>query len=179
MEEKILVEGKPNAKTIPMVLIGASLFVFLLGVIIDWSPSERLVPYLISTVVLIAGIVLYFAWRVSSITVSNKRVYGKALFGSRVDIPLDSVSVVGTVGLVHGISVSSSSGKLSFAYISNNDEIHKILCEIVMNRSNAKETTIINPYSSADELKKYKGLLDQGVISKEEFDAKKKQLLGL
>ena len=87
MEEKILVEGKPSAKTIPMVLIGASLFVFLLGVIIDWSPSERLVPYLISTAVLIAGIVLYFAWRVSSITVSNKRVYGKALFGSRVDIP--------------------------------------------------------------------------------------------
>lgn len=33
--------------------------------------------------------------------------------------------------------------------------------------------------SSADELKKYKDLLDSGVISQEEFDAKKKQLLGL
>lgn len=33
--------------------------------------------------------------------------------------------------------------------------------------------------SSADELKKYKELLDSGVISQEEFDAKKKQLLGL
>ena len=31
----------------------------------------------------------------------------------------------------------------------------------------------------ADELKKYKELLDSGVISREEFDAKKKQLLGL
>ena len=31
----------------------------------------------------------------------------------------------------------------------------------------------------ADELKKYKELLDSGVISQEEFDAKKKQLLGL
>ena len=33
--------------------------------------------------------------------------------------------------------------------------------------------------SSADELVKFKSLLDSGVITKEEFDAKKKQLLGL
>ena len=33
--------------------------------------------------------------------------------------------------------------------------------------------------ASADELKKYKELLDSGVISQEEFDAKKKQILGL
>ena len=33
--------------------------------------------------------------------------------------------------------------------------------------------------SSADELKKFKELLDMGVITQEEFDAKKKQLLGL
>ena len=33
--------------------------------------------------------------------------------------------------------------------------------------------------SAADELKKFKELLDSGVISQEEFDAKKKQLLGL
>ena len=33
--------------------------------------------------------------------------------------------------------------------------------------------------SAADELKKFKELLDQGVITQEEFDAKKKQLLGL
>ena len=33
--------------------------------------------------------------------------------------------------------------------------------------------------SSADELKKFKELLDMGIITQEEFDAKKKQLLGL
>lgn len=33
--------------------------------------------------------------------------------------------------------------------------------------------------SPADELKKYKELLDMGVITQDEFDAKKKQLLGL
>ena len=38
---------------------------------------------------------------------------------------------------------------------------------------------VVQQQSSADELKKYKELLDSGVISQEEFDAKKKQLLGI
>ena len=37
----------------------------------------------------------------------------------------------------------------------------------------------INQISAADELKKFKELMDAGVISQEVFDAKKKQLLGL
>ena len=36
-----------------------------------------------------------------------------------------------------------------------------------------------NYVSIADELKKYKDLLDKSIITQEEFDAKKKQLLGL
>lgn len=35
------------------------------------------------------------------------------------------------------------------------------------------------PATPADEIKKYKELLDMGVLTQEEFDAKKKQLLGL
>lgn len=37
----------------------------------------------------------------------------------------------------------------------------------------------VNQVSAADELKKFKELLDTGIITQEEFDAKKKQLLGL
>lgn len=33
--------------------------------------------------------------------------------------------------------------------------------------------------SAADEIVKFKGLLDQGIITQEEFDSKKKQLLGI
>ena len=42
-----------------------------------------------------------------------------------------------------------------------------------------KANTVSSTTSSADELKKFKELLDDGVITQEEFDAKKKQLLGL
>lgn len=51
----------------------------------------------------------------------------------------------------------------------------------ILNRINkASVTSAPAPtVSPADELKKYKELLDAGVLSQEEFDAKKKQLLGL
>lgn len=45
--------------------------------------------------------------------------------------------------------------------------------------ANSGVTQIIQQNSTADELKKFKELLDMGVITQEEFDAKKKQLLGL
>lgn len=38
---------------------------------------------------------------------------------------------------------------------------------------------IVPQVSEADEILKYKNLLDQGVLTQDEFDAKKKQLLGL
>ena len=50
------------------------------------------------------------------------------------------------------------------------------------NQKNGEKQTEGNSVASAggaDELKKYKDLLDSGVITQEEFDAKKKQLLGL
>lgn len=43
----------------------------------------------------------------------------------------------------------------------------------------AATTIIQNALSPADEIKKYKELLDIGAITQEEFDAKKKELLGL
>ena len=40
-------------------------------------------------------------------------------------------------------------------------------------------TNIIQPSSDADELMKYAQLKEQGIITQEEFDSKKKQILGL
>ena len=65
-----------------------------------------------------------------------------------------------------------------------NEEAMKIKAyveEQIMKCANNKGgTTIIQQASSpAEELKKMKELLDMGIITQEEFDAKKKQLLGL
>lgn len=50
-------------------------------------------------------------------------------------------------------------------------QIHKI--------KDQKNSPTIVTSSPAEELKKFKELLDSGIITQEEFDAKKKQLLGL
>lgn len=42
-----------------------------------------------------------------------------------------------------------------------------------------KDNTIKSDFSPADELKKYKELLDKDIITQEEFEAKKKELLNL
>lgn len=63
---------------------------------------------------------------------------------------------------------------------SNDVELIKKLTEKKMGFWNNNQQPIANNTSSnADEIRKFKGLLDDGIISQEEFDAKKKQLLGL
>ena len=61
-----------------------------------------------------------------------------------------------------------------------NNQIETTFNETKVENDKASVPTSANSnVSSADELLKYKSLLDQGIITQEEFDAKKKQLLGL
>lgn len=148
----------------------------------DWLNSQDILTGLIiGCVIIVLGIIIC-AWLKTSMTITDKRVYGTASFGKRVDLPIDSISAVGT-GMFKAIAVSTSSGKIAFFLIKNRDEIHKCISDLLLERQNKpKEMTTIKqeiPQSNADELKKYKDLLDSGVITQEEFDAKKKQLLGL
>ncbi len=100
----------------------------------------------------------------------------------RVDLPIDSISAIGTSGF-SGLAVTTSSGAIKFSMLSNRDILHKVISNLLVDRQyKPTPTTTIKqeiPQSLADELKKYKELLDMGVITQEEFDAKKKQLLGL
>ena len=54
---------------------------------------------------------------------------------------------------------------------------NNIKFEEVVEETNEKQTQ--NNVSAAEEIRKYKELLDDGIITQAEFDAKKKQLLGL
>ena len=60
----------------------------------------------------------------------------------------------------------------------SNEEMMEI-ADYVKQRINEIKNNTGTAFSAADELTKFKGLLDAGVISQEEFDAKKKQLLNL
>lgn len=136
----------------------------------------------VTALALIGG--LAYLWLHSyEMTVTDKRIFGKVAWGKRVDLPVDSVSAVATSSM-KGIAVATSSGKITFKLIKNVDSIHKEVSRLIIDRQNKikKDSPVIKQEiapSNADELKKYKDLLDSGIITQEEFDAKKKQLLGL
>ena len=57
--------------------------------------------------------------------------------------------------------------------------VRKQIEDIKTAKAAPQTTTVVQQTSAADEIKKFKELLDMGAITQEEFDAKKKQLLGL
>ncbi len=129
----------------------------------------------------IIGIVLYIRMSKVQITVTDKRVYGIDVASKRVDLPFDSITAVGT-SVFSGLAVSTASGSLKFTMLKNRDELHETISKLLVLRQDKVASTTIKPeipQSNADELKKFKELLDAGIITQEEFDAKKKQLLGL
>ena len=205
MEEKILIQGKPiNILPIVIGIIAVAVLVFLfvampmiqtaysfygaqLPSVMFSSASEVGISLVVVLAVCGLAALVYFWLGKIQITVSDKRVFGTAAFGKRVDLPLDSISAVGT-GALKGIAVSTASGNISFLMIQNSDEIHRCVSSLLVQRQNKPAAPVViqppvvqqaAPQSNADELKKYKELLDMGAITQEEFDAKKKQLLGL
>ena len=127
------------------------------------------------------GLFIFFLLKSMEIVVTDKRVHGRTYFGKRVDLPLDSVSSVGSAWL-KGITVATSSGKISFLLIKNAREIHEEIKKLLIERQEKEKTAqpekVSAAASVADELKNYKELLDSGIITQEEFDKKKKELLG-
>ena len=95
---------------------------------------------------------------------------------------MDSITAVGT-SIFSGLAVTTASGAIKFTMLKNRDELHDAISKLLVERqSRTSSTTTIKQeihQSDADELAKFKDLLDKGVITQEEFDAKKKQLLGL
>ena len=59
------------------------------------------------------------------------------------------------------------------------EEIRNYIQDKIRSIKNPQPTFTTQALSPAEELKKMKELLDMGIITQEEFDAKKKQLLGL
>ncbi len=198
MEEKILIKSEKYKNWFVFPFL-PGLLLFVIGFILmelatqvfsrshaydfEWElcGSLSVFCYVLGGIALFVGFIFALGWSKFDFTVTTTRVYGVASFGKRVDLPLDSISAVGTSSM-YGIDVGTSSGKIRFKFIKNNVEIHKIVSDLLIKRQNKTNEITVNKetfQSNADELKKYKDLLDSGVINQEEFDAKKKQLLGL
>lgn len=134
--------------------------------------------------VFIVFLILFLAGRKEHITVTDKRVYGNTSFGKRVDLPIDSISAI-AMSAFKGLAVATASGKIKFMGIKNRNDIHSTISNLLIERQGNRQSAAAPaaapeaPKNAVEELKSFKELLDNGVITQEEFDAKKKQILGL
>lgn len=89
-------------------------------------------------------------------------------------------SILGGRESTGGVLAASSDENTITINSKENEIAEKIVAYIQEKIKEARQPKVaVAPTSAADELKKFKELLDMGVITQEEFDAKKKQLLGL
>lgn len=193
MDEKVIIKSETSGSKAG-TLVGGFIIAWLLGVVTQYLIEGQFSLFPFSPVpiwfsiaflpFLIIYFVFFFMVNSCELVVTDKRVYGKAAFGKRVDLPVDSITAVGT-GLFSSVSVTTSSGGIKFYLLGNKDEIHEAISTLIVKRQDKSETVTTTtikqelPQSAADELKKFKDLADSGVITQEEFEAKKKQLLGL
>lgn len=106
------------------------------------------------------------------------------LFGgvSAVSVDISKINSVSKKkgALMGELEIWDNSGKVLY----NMPSAHTDMAENAINEAKAKlnapaSTTVVNQVSGADEILKFKALLDQGIITAEEFEKKKKELLGL
>lgn len=77
-----------------------------------------------------------------------------------------------------GGSISGSLNSITWKF-KNNDDAVKIKDFIEKKISSKNEAPKASGTSAADEIKKYKQLMDEGILTQDEFEAKKRELLNL
>ena len=184
MEEKILVEGKfkKATKTFFVMSIIIACFGLIYGVS---SIITEMYVFLIGTAVFELMALTFFLLakyvipksKTFELFVTESRVVGK-LRNTRVDLPVNKITSIGTLAF-NGISIDTASGKLAFPQLINRDEVYNCLTELIREQNEPQTHTNQNTSGLSEQLTELKKLLDDGIITQEEFDAKKKQLLGL
>ena len=142
------------------------------------------------------SVVINGAGGLGALFITNKRiVYGRKagllMGGTRIkSINIDEGTDVSSsdFGIMSGrIIINTRNEQCSFEVgkkVASNifGMVNNAIQDVLEKRQSAQggSTTIVQQASSpAEELKKFKELLDMGILTQEEFDAKKKQLLGL
>ena len=136
---------------------------------------------MLGVVALIVGIIMKSNTEKCEITVTNEAISGKLPHGKEVHIPLNQITAINRSSF-NGVSITSIGNVSNFHCIENREEVMKAISYLLANpqQSSAQPAQSASANDSeAEQLKRLKDLLDSGVLSQEEFDTKKKQILGL
>ncbi len=186
MEERILIQGQnkmfDKAWKAMRISLAVCLVCAVLGIIgvVVFQPIVFFLLLIGFIAFILFFVFLYIYLHSTKIIVTDKRVCGISFFRASVNLPLDQISSVKKRG--NKFFVSTDSGTLLGMNIPNIAKIDKCINSLLIQRNSIEKNTaptVVRQATVADELRKYKELLDMGVISQEEFELKKRQLLGL
>lgn len=148
---------------------------------------------------------VYFWLGRCELTVTDKRIYGRGVWGKKVDLPLSDLTGMRKLLFLKGIKITCPTGQIRLRLINNAGELCAAVRELPKTEPKNKQNSLsnaktpektgagqtraekkaakdkrLNPKGDAfKKMKKYKELLDMGIITQEEFDKKKKELLEL
>ena len=152
-----------------------------LGKILDVYENKVVFTSTKSTSTIVTGLVFG-----TSMTQGEKTIYFKDAIGVQYKPSSIADGYIQVETAAGGVSTSSSQyggeNSIQFSGKQSNEDAEIIVSYIrkqIENIKNAPVGGVVQQLSPAEELKKFKDLLELGVITQEEFDAKKKQLLGL
>lgn len=141
------------------------------------APVLMLCIYAVLLVLLIFT-VLYLTDRRGQVSVEEAAVTCQKKPGKSMQFMIQDINSVELVGL-KGLKLKGSGINFKTLFLKNGPAIKTAIMDKKMVLTKNNPAPAAPAGSNMDELKQLKELLDTGVISQEEFDTKKKQLLGL
>ena len=136
---------------------------------------------IVSVIAVVVALIIKKTTENCEVTVTDKRVFGKLANGKTVDIPLNQITSLHSCPF-NGVSVTALSGTSDFHLINNHEDVMKAISYLLANPQVQPPQQVAAPAGDGGEaaqLKQFKELFDLGIITEEEFNAKKKQILGL
>lgn len=186
--------------------IGIAIVFFLFYFIIGCISSDEFALWLFLAVVSIGLLdgIIYLAYWLSKLGYNNIWwiVTNKGLTqvnrktGFKIFVPTNHISSISHIKETISVITIDANQPMSLTFLENANELKAVLDDLVYktekqkevvviedNTSNeeaaAKEETITPEQAPIQEIKQFKELLDAGILTQEEFDKKKKELLNL
>ena len=177
MKKNIVIKGETqkNKSAVIAIVIGAILLVIAFFVALPEIYYGSIT--IVGSVTLLVGIIIKISTEKCEITVTDEAIIGKRPHGKEVQIPLNKITAISRNSF-NGISITSIGSVNNFYCFENREEvINTISCLLTkLQQDNAQ---LAQSGSATNRLERLKSLLDAGVLTQDEFDTKKRQILGL
>lgn len=134
--------------------------------------------YLIICFIALVITVIYLLDRKTKLTVQDDVVLLKKRTGKTVQFKIKDISSIESTAF-KGLKLKGNAIKCKIILLKNAEEVRTKITQLISDLSSKNQDLSDQHLNETETIKQYKDLLDSGAITQEEFEAKKKQLLGL